>query len=184
MNRLGEGTDLIDLQQQGVTGLLVNTGLDSGRVSDQQIVTDNLSVFTNTLSKVNVAFPVILIEGVLDRNNWIVVDESAVDIGQLSWGNIARLVIDITSVVILEICFQLDTIVKTERLTQVVFVQIGLPELRSGNVHGNTDFTGVSGSGNSFDNQIKSVGVDQNVWGKATLITNIDGILAELFLGN
>ena len=103
MNRLGKGTDLIDLQQKGVAGLLVNTGLDSGWVSDQQIVTNNLGVFTNTLGEVNVALPVILIEGVLNGNNRVVIDKSTVDIGQLSRRNIARLIVDIASIAILEI---------------------------------------------------------------------------------
>ena len=78
----------------------------------------------------------------------------------------------------------LDLKAKFEVLTQIIFVQVGLPELRSGNIHGNTDFTSVSGGGDGFNNQVKSIGVDQNIGCEATLITNIDGILAELFLGD
>ena len=103
LNRLGKSTDLIDLQQEGVASFLVNTSLDSGWVSDQQIITDNLGVFTNTLGEVNVALPVVLIEGVLNGNNRVVIDKSTVDIGQLSRRNIARLIVNIASIAILEI---------------------------------------------------------------------------------
>lgn len=52
---LGEGTNLVNLQQKSIAGLLVQTSLDSRWVSHQQIVSNNLGVLANSLGESDVA---------------------------------------------------------------------------------------------------------------------------------
>lgn len=59
-----EGADLIDLEQEGVTGLLIQSSLDASWVGDQQVIANDLGVHANTGSEVNVSLPVILVEGI------------------------------------------------------------------------------------------------------------------------
>lgn len=42
LDGLGNGTDLVDLEEEGVAGLLLGGGADTGRVGDEEVVTDNL----------------------------------------------------------------------------------------------------------------------------------------------
>ena len=49
VNRLADGTDLVDLQQQTVGCLGINGLLDLGWVCDSKIITDNLDLFSNNI---------------------------------------------------------------------------------------------------------------------------------------
>ena len=55
LDGLGEGTNLVHLQQESVAGLLVQSGLDSSGVGDQEIVSNNLGVLANSLGESDVA---------------------------------------------------------------------------------------------------------------------------------
>ena len=55
LDGLGEGSNLVNLQQKSVAGLLVQGSLDSGGVGDQKIVSDNLGVLANSLGEGDVA---------------------------------------------------------------------------------------------------------------------------------
>jgi hypothetical protein len=64
LDRLGDGTDLVDLQQQSVTRLLLDGGLDSEGVGNGQVITNDLDL--GRLVEVGPSLPVVLGEGVLD----------------------------------------------------------------------------------------------------------------------
>jgi hypothetical protein len=63
LDRLGNGSDLVDLEQESVTGTLLDGGLDPLGVGDGQVVSDNLD--RGALGNVSPGLPVILVEGVL-----------------------------------------------------------------------------------------------------------------------
>ena len=67
--------------------------------------------------------------------------------------------------------------------TKIILLQVIFPELGGGNVHRNANAASVTGFLNGLDYEVKCIGVDQDVWGKATFITDIGGVLAELLLG-
>lgn len=63
LDRLGDGSDLVDLEQQSVTSRLLDGGLDPGGVGHGQVVTDDLDL--RVLGEVRPGLPVVLVEGVL-----------------------------------------------------------------------------------------------------------------------
>ena len=64
LDRLGDGTDLVDLEEQTVAGLLLDRSLDTERVGDREVITDDLDV--RVLREVRPRLPVVLVEGVLN----------------------------------------------------------------------------------------------------------------------
>jgi len=81
LNRLGDGTDLVDLQQQSVTGLLLDGSLDSDRVGNGQVITNDLDL--GRLVEVGPSLPIILGEGVLDGTDVVVLAVAVVETGEL-----------------------------------------------------------------------------------------------------
>ena len=74
LDGLSHAADLVDLQQEAVAGLLVNGGGDPLGVCDQEVVSDNLD--RGAGGQLGVAFPVVLVEGILNTDNWIILDKS------------------------------------------------------------------------------------------------------------
>ncbi|KAH3667663.1 hypothetical protein OGATHE_003186 [Ogataea polymorpha] len=81
IDRLGQSTNLVDLQKQSVGTLLLDGSLDSFWVRNSQVITNNLDVGGG--EKVGPSVPVILGEWVLQRHNWILLDEFGVQVSQL-----------------------------------------------------------------------------------------------------
>ena len=75
------------------------------------------------------------------------------------------------------------TVCEVNERTKIILLQVIFPEFGGGNVHCNANTASVTGLLDGFDNQVKCVGVDQDVWGKAALIADVGGVLAELLLG-
>ena len=69
------------------------------------------------------------------------------------------------------------------RLTEIVLVNVGLPEFRSGDIHGDANLASVASGLDGSDNEVESVRVDENVGSESTLVTDVGGVLAELLLG-
>lgn len=78
LNGLGNGSDLVDLQKQTIAGLLFDGSLDAERISDGQIVTNDLDAAL--AGEVSPGFPVILVEGVLNGNNGVLLDVAQVKV--------------------------------------------------------------------------------------------------------
>jgi hypothetical protein len=72
------------LEQESVASLLLDGGLDSEGVGDGQVVTDNLDLGRGV--EVGPRLPVILVEGVLNRDNVVLLDVALVDLGKLLSG--------------------------------------------------------------------------------------------------
>ena len=83
LDTLSDGTDLVDLKQKGVAEFLVDSSLDSGWIGDQQVISDNLDFISDHGSHLGVGLEVILIEWVLDRNNWVSINQLLVELDGL-----------------------------------------------------------------------------------------------------
>lgn len=68
-----------------VAGLGVNGLLDTLDVGDGQVITDNLDVSVG--GEVGPSLPVVLVEGVLDGDDVVLLDVAEVDLGELLAGD-------------------------------------------------------------------------------------------------
>ena len=81
LDRLGDRPDLVDLEQQRVAGLLLDGGLDARRVGDEQVVADDLAEPGG--GEGGGVVPVVLVKGVLDRDDRVVLAEALVEVEEL-----------------------------------------------------------------------------------------------------
>ena len=75
---LGQRADLIHLDQEGVGHIGIDTTLQALGVGDKEIIADKLHAITDRLGDVGVAGPVILGQGILDRDHREVVEQALV----------------------------------------------------------------------------------------------------------
>lgn len=68
LNRFGNGTNLVNLQQESVTGLLLNGSDNTLGVSNQKIITNKLEFRLGV--QVSPSSPIILIESIFNRDNY------------------------------------------------------------------------------------------------------------------
>ena len=163
LNGLGQGTDLVDLQEKGVAGLELDGLLDAQRVGDSQVITDNLEV--GGLVEVRPGLPVVLSEGVLDGDDGVLGSEGLVEVGKLLVGEPLGGV----AVGVLEV--------------KIVLLGIGLVELAGGNVHGDLDLAGVASLLDGLGDEVKSLLGGLNIRSDTTLVTDVTSGLAVLLLG-
>lgn len=65
---LGDGADLVDLEQQAVAGLLGHALGNALGVGDREVVTHHLDAGAGC--EVGPCLPVVLVKGVLDGHHW------------------------------------------------------------------------------------------------------------------
>ena len=69
VERLGQRADLVELDEHGVRGVLVDAALDALRVRDEQVVADELHAVAEALRQQLPASPVVLGEAILDGDD-------------------------------------------------------------------------------------------------------------------
>ena len=74
LDRLRHAADLVDLEKKAVAGLLIDSGGDPLGVGDKEVVTYDLDLSAG--GQLGVALPVILVEGILNTDNRVVLDEA------------------------------------------------------------------------------------------------------------
>lgn len=163
LDGLGESTDLVNLEEEGVARLELDGLLDAEGVGDSQVITDNLEV--GGLVEVAPGLPVILSEGVLDGDNGVLGSQLLVQIGELLVGDPLGGV----ALGVLEV--------------EVVLLLLDLVELAGGNVHGNGHLAGVAGLLNGIGDEVKSLLGGLNIGSDTTLVTDVTSGLAVLLLG-
>ena len=163
LDRLGQGTDLVDLQEKGVAGLELNGLLNAQRVGDSQVITDNLNVLG--LGEVAPGLPVVLGEGVLDADDGVLLGKVSVELRKLligePLGGVALRVLEV----------------------QVVLLLLSLVELAGGNVHGDLDLTGVAGLLDGLGDEVKGLIGGLDVGGDTALVTDVASGVTVLLLG-
>lgn len=163
LNSLSDGTDLVDLQEESVAGLLLDGLLDELRVGDCQVITNDLEV--RGLEEVRPGLPVILSEGVLNGDNGVLLGEGLVELSELLVGEPLALV----ALGVLEV--------------EVVLLLLGLVELAGGDVHSDLDLASVASSLDGLGDEVESLLGGLNIGSNTTLVTNVAGRLAVLLLG-
>src|SRR5690242_15417079 len=163
LNSLSDGTDLVDLQEESVAGLLLDGLLNELRVGDCQVITNDLEV--RGLEEVRPGLPVVLSEGVLDGDNGVLLGERLVELSELLVGEPLALV----ALGVLEV--------------EVVLLLLGLVELAGGNVHSDLDLASVASSLDGLGDEVESLLGGLNIGSNTTLVTNVAGRLAVLLLG-
>src|SRR5699024_1147508 len=86
---LGEGTDLVHLNQDGVGSILSDALLQALRVGDEEVVANDLNLIADGCGEVGVTLPVIFLQWVLDGDDWVRVNELSVNVCHLSCGVLA-----------------------------------------------------------------------------------------------
>lgn len=163
VNRLSDRANLVDLEEKSVGSLDINGLSDETLVSDSQIITDNLDVGSLSVVKVLPGIPVVLSEGVLKRDDGVLLDELTVVSSELLVRESLRLV--------------------GVRVLEVKVVLAVLVELGGSSINGNADLARVTGSVNGSDNKVKSLLSGVDIRGDTTLVTNVTGTRTVLLLG-
>ena len=163
LDGLGQGTNLVDLEQESVAGLQLDGLLDAQRVGHGQVVTNDLEV--GGLVEVAPGLPVILSEGVLNADDGVLASQRLVQVGQLLVGEPLGGV----AVGVLEV--------------KVVLLDVTLVELAGGNVQSNVNLASVASLLNGSSDEVESLLSGLNVGGNTTLVTNVTSRLAVLLLG-
>ena len=88
---LRQRTDLVDLDQQSVSGLLLNALSQTLRVGNEEVIADNLDLVTKLSGQGSVALPVILLQRILDGDDGVVLNQVSVDSCHLLSGMLAAL---------------------------------------------------------------------------------------------
>ncbi len=153
MDRLGNGADLVNLEEETVACLLFDGGLDAQRVGDSQIVTDDLDA---TLSgKVGPRLPVILVEGVLNGDDGVLGDIAKVKVGELD----TRDPLCGVRVGVFEV-----------QVVLALLVELGRRDIKS-----NLDLALVSSLLDGLGEKFEGLFGSGDVGCKSTFVTNVDG---------
>lgn len=83
LNGLSDRTNLVDLEEKGVAELLVDTSLDTSRVSDEEVISNNLAGLSHALSHSSVGSEVVLVKRIFDRLDRVVGGEISVEVEEL-----------------------------------------------------------------------------------------------------
>ena len=153
LDRLGDGSDLVDLQQETVTGLLLNGSLDPLGVGHSQVITDDLNLVG--LGEVGPSIPVVLVKGVFDRDDGVLLGETGVELSELR----TREPLGLVRVLVLEV-----------QVVLAVLVEFG----RS-NVESNGDLALVTSSLDGLHQELKGLLGTRDVGSETTLVTDVGG---------
>ena len=74
LDSLSYAADLVDLEEEPVAGLLLDSGRNSLWVGDQEVVSHDLDFCAGC--QLGVTIPVILVKGILNTDNRVVLDET------------------------------------------------------------------------------------------------------------
>jgi hypothetical protein len=163
LDGLGQSTNLVDLEEEGVARLELDGLLDSQRVGHSQVITDNLDVLG--LGEVAPGLPVVLSEGILDGDDRVLLAELGVEVGELL------------------VCDPLGGVRLGVLEVKIVFLLLNLVELAGGNIHSDLDLAGVANLLNGIGDELKGLLGSLDIRSNTTLITDVAGGLAISLLG-
>ena len=161
LDGLGDGADLVHLEQEGVAPLAVDGGLHALRVGHQQVVADDLAVVLRR--ERGGVFSVILVERILDGDHRILADELLVQVDHLGTSLLHGTVVT----------FGLEV-----EIVALVFGQ----EFRRRDVHTDLHLAGVASLFDRFNEEVETFLVVLNVRRETTFVTDVARILAVLLL--
>ncbi|KAI3494687.1 hypothetical protein L1887_40503 [Cichorium endivia] len=157
LDRLGDGADLVDLEQQTVARLLLDGRLDAQGVGDRKVVADDGDAGVG--AQVRPRLPVVLVEGVLDRGDRVLLDKAEVDVGELLAEPLGRVRVGVLEV-------------------EVVLAL--LVELGRGNVERDVHLALVAGLGDGLGEDLERLVGRLDVGSESALVTDVGGVNAVL----
>mmetsp|Transcript_35903 Transcript_35903/g.94395 ORF Transcript_35903/g.94395 Transcript_35903/m.94395 type:complete len:425 (-) Transcript_35903:517-1791(-) len=164
LDGLGDGADLVDLEQQRVARRLVNRLLHARGVGDQEVVAHNLTFSAHGGRHRLVRVKVILIEWVLDGDHGVVGAEVGVHLEEILAGDLLRAIVALR----LEV--------------EIVHLLLSKPKLGGGDIHANLHLPFIACVGDRLLQQVETLLVLENVGRKAALVANVASVLAILLL--
>src|SRR4029453_12621909 len=146
---LGQGTDLVDLDQQGVGRGRLDALLQADRVGDEEVIANQLDLVTDSVGEGLPAFPVVLVQRVFNGDQRVVGNELSVVGAHFRRGQ----------------CLAFE-------LVSTILVELG-----GSNVQGKGDVRtrGVAGVLDGFLDQVQCSAVGRQVGGEAALVTEARG---------
>lgn len=181
LNRLRDCADLVDLEEETVARLLLNGSLDSQRVGDSQVVTNDSD--TAVGGEVRPSLPVVLVEGVLDGRNGVLLDPAEVEVSELLSGdelyNNKKFVSDGNLDLIL---ITSHTHVRVLLVLEVEVVLALLVELGAGHVEGDVDLASVASLLDGLGEDLEGLVGTLKRRCKATLVTDVGSVDARASL--
>ena len=156
LDGLGDGPDLVNLKQETVASLLLDGGLDAERIGDGKVVTDNLDATVG--GEVRPSLPIVLVEGILDGDDGILLNIADVKVGELDTSEPLRGI----GVGVLEV-----------EVVLPVFVELG-----GGNIESDLDLALITGFFNGLTEELKRLFCSGHVGGESSLVANIDSWFA------
>ena len=153
LDGLGDGSNLVDLEQETIASFLLDSSLDTEGVCDSKVVPDDLDATLR--GKVGPSLPIVLIEGILDRDNGVLLNVAEIEIGELGSSEPFRGV----GVGVLEV--------------KIIFSI--LVELGGGNIEGDFDLALITGFLDGLTEELKRLVGTRYIGGESSLITNVDG---------
>ena len=153
LDGLRDGPDLVDLKQETVASLLLDGSLDAERVGDGKVVTDNLDATIG--GEVRPSLPIVLVEGILDGDDGVLLNIADVKVGELDTSEPLRGI----GVGVLEV-----------EVVLAVLVELG-----GGNIESNFDLALITGFFNGLTEELKRFFCSRHVGGESSLVANIDG---------
>ena len=153
LDGLGDGSDLVDLKQETVTSLLLDGSFDAEGVGDSKVVADDLDATIG--GEVSPSLPIILVEGVLNGDDGVLLDVADVEVGELNAGE--------------PFCGVGIGVLEVEVILAI------LVELGGGNVESDLDLALIAGFLDSFAEELEGLVCPRHVGSEPSLITNVDG---------
>ncbi|CRH73200.1 Uncharacterised protein [Chlamydia trachomatis] len=143
----GNGTNLVQLYEQGISCSKLNTLSQTLWIGDEQVIANELQTITKTLGDCCPIIPAFFLEWIFDGNDWILVDELLVVIKHVS-----RFAL-----------FAVETILAS-------FLVV---ELRRSNIEGNTNLLSwlVTCSFDCIHDVLQGIFVGLHLWSEATFVT-------------
>ena len=153
VERFGERTDLVHLDEDGVGTAFVDAALEELDVGDEQVVADDLDAIAEGVVELLPAGPVVFVEAVLDGVDGVVLDEGRVELDHLVGVFLAALGL--------------------EHVETLVFVV----EAAGGRVEGDEDVLArlIAGLLNGFHDDLEGFFVGGEVGGEAAFVAHAGG---------
>mmetsp|Transcript_26955 Transcript_26955/g.67764 ORF Transcript_26955/g.67764 Transcript_26955/m.67764 type:complete len:364 (+) Transcript_26955:312-1403(+) len=164
LDALGDGADLVDLEEEGVAGVAVDGALNALGVGDEQIVANDLYTIGDLGGERGEGLPVVLVERILNGDDRVLGAELLVERDQLGAGLLQ------TAVALL--------VLKVE----VVHVLLLEEELGGRNVHAELHLASVASTLDGLGAKGETLHVVEDVGREATLVANVGGVLTILGL--
>lgn len=151
LDGLRDGSNLVDLKQETVASFFLDSGPNPKGVGDSEIITDNLDATLG--GKVSPSFPVVLVEGILNGDDGVLLNVADVEVGEFDTGKPLRGV----RIGILEI--------------EIIFAI--LVELGRGNIKSDLDLSLITRLLDRLAKELKRFFRTRYVGGESSFITNV-----------